>query len=119
MSAFPSASFFKPFVPMLGASPAARTLAELLVLIGAVLLVALAVMIWAVAFRKKRKRTRLYHRHHRSSAESAASANSEKRSPGSRRRREGRERPRNPTLAETGGLPPVRLPPTPPRDFPY
>jgi len=117
MSAFPSASFFKTFLPMLGASPAARTLAELLVLIGAVLLVAIAVMIWAVAFRKKRKRTRLYHRHHRSSAESAASENSGKRSQGSRRRREGRERPRNPTLAETGGLPPARLPPTPPTDF--
>jgi FtsZ-interacting cell division protein ZipA len=104
---------------MLGASPAARTLKEILVLIGAMLLVAIAVMIWAVAFRKKRKRTRLYHRHHRSSTESAASENSGKRSQGSRRRREGRERPRNPTLAETGGLPPARLPPTPPRDIPY
>ena len=119
MSAALSASFFKNFVPMLGASPAARTLKEILVLIGAVLLVAIAVMIWAVAFRKKRKRTRLYHRHHRSSAESATSENYGKRSQGSRRRREGRERPRNPTLAETGGLPPARLPPTPPKDFPY
>ena len=119
MSAAPFASFFNDFVPMLGASLAARTLTEILVLIGAVLLVAVAVMIWAVAFRKKRKRTRLYHRHHRDSVESVASENSRKRTPGSRRRREGRERPRNPTLAETGGLPPVRLPPTPPTDFPH
>ena len=118
MSAALSASFFKSFVPVLGASPAARSLAELLVLIGAVLLVAVAVLIWAVAFRKKRKRMRLYHRHHRNSVESAASENSRKRAQGSRRRREGRERPRNPTLAETGGLPPVRLPPTPPTDVP-
>ena len=118
MSAALSASFFKNFVPMLGASPAARTLKEILVLIGAVLLVAVAVMIWAVAFRKKRKRTRLYHRHRHSSGETSASENSEKTTAGSRRRRQRRERPRNPTLAETGGLPPVRLPPTPPTDVP-
>ena len=118
MSASLFANFFKSFVPTLGASLAARTLAELLVLIGAVLLVAVAVMIWAVAFRKKRKRTRLYHRHHRSSAESSAAENSGETTPGSRRRRQRRERPRNPTLAETGGLPPVRLPPTPPTDVP-
>jgi hypothetical protein len=58
-----------------------------LIIVGCMLLGIIGSMIWFLAFRKKRKRKR---RHH-----------SEK-------------RPLNPTLAETGGLPPKRDPNLPP-----
>ena len=54
---------------------------------GCMLLGALGVLIWYLFFRKKRKRK---HKHHRD------------------------KRPLNPTLAETGGLPPKRDPDEPP-----
>jgi hypothetical protein len=60
-----------------------------LIMAGALLLAALGSFIWYVAFRKKRKRKR---KHGRS----------------------GEKRPLNPTLAETGGLPPKRDPNLPP-----
>jgi len=56
-----------------------------LVMVSAIALVAFGVLIWAVKFRKKRQRK--YRRRHRS----------------------GRGKPKaNPTLADNGGLPPVR-----------
>jgi uncharacterized iron-regulated membrane protein len=54
-----------------------------LVMFLAILLAAAGALIWLVVFRKKGKRKRRKHRHHE-------------------------ERQLNPTLAETGGLPPVR-----------
>ena len=56
-----------------------------LVMVSAIALVAFGVLIWAVKFRKKRQRK--YRRRHR----------------------DGRGKPKsNPTLADSGGLPPVR-----------
>jgi hypothetical protein len=66
----------------LGTVLAVRTLIEYLIYGGALLLVAGVIFFWALAIRKPRKRKRR-HRHH------------------------GREQ-RNPTLAETGGLPPIK-----------
>jgi len=60
----------------------------ILALLGAVLLVMTGAIIWAVFFRKKEKPRSRRHRHRRAS------------------RRE--HRPINPTLSQTGGLPPVR-----------
>ncbi len=59
-----------------------------LAVVGCMLLGALGVLIWYVFFRKKRKRK---YKHHRE------------------------KRPLNPTLAETGGLPPKRDPDLPPQ----
>lgn len=89
---------------------------EALAIIGATLLLVIALGIWAVYFRKRGRRRKHHHsRSHNSesprpetSAETDAVA-----APGRRRRRRRHHRPRNPTLAETGGLPPVRSEPPP------
>ena len=86
---------------------------------GAVLLVSIGVFVWAAFFRKPRR-----HRHHHSNGHAPKpmpEIRSESRKAGwfffrkrHRHRHRHRERPRNPTLAEAGGLPPVRTqtPPT-------
>jgi hypothetical protein len=84
---------------------------EQIVLVSALTLVTLFIVVWALLFRKRRRR-----RSHRSSptlARSAIASNVQRHgdpSPKRRkwRRRRGEERPRNPTLAETRGLPRLR-----------
>jgi hypothetical protein len=103
-------------------SPTTR---ENLIVLGSLASVTLLLVIWAVFFRRLfRPRHHRHHTHDRSSqpAASPASAAGGPPAPGQRKRhrwrRSGREhRPRNPTLAETGGLPPIRThqpPQTPP-----
>lgn len=88
------------------ANLAVTTLVQYLIFGGAILLVAGAVMIWAVAFRKKpRTRRYRYHRHQPKQREEKHSSDSKTEKSERRRRSEPR---RNPTLAETRGLPPVR-----------
>jgi hypothetical protein len=103
-------------------SPTTR---ERVVILGALLVVTLAVVIWALFFRGKKSHSRS-HRHssHRSrelapgsvgeSAGGSGEAGPRKRRKWRRQRRE--HRPLNPTLAQTGGLPPIRAsdPPPPP-----
>ena len=88
---------------------------EHMLIFGAIGLVTLLVMAWAVFLRKRRRRRReLHHSHSHSSrpadvvkvpAAGDAVAPPEKRR---HRRRHRKHRSRNPTLAETGGLPPIR-----------
>jgi len=86
---------------------------EGLVVIGTMLLVILLPFIWAVFWRKRRRRK---HRHHspagsHASHREGSSVVSDDEAPAGRRkrRRQRREhRPRNPTLSETGGLPPIK-----------
>ena len=93
--------------------PATR---ERLIIFGAIGLVTLLVLLWAILLRKKRRRRREHHHAPRHSSRPAEAAETSKdegdpATPEKRRhrRRSGRRhRPRNPTLAETGGLPPVR-----------
>lgn len=87
---------------MLAALIDTRTARDYLLYLGAIVLVAGGVMIWAVVFRKTGQ-TRRRHRHHRSHP---ADADSE--SDAAPRRRRRREPRRNPTRAEVGGLPPLR-----------
>lgn len=117
MNTFRFASFSDSLPPMLGASLAVRTLIEYLIIAGAVLLVTVAVMVWVLVFRKPRKRKRVHRSHHHPAAESAASGKPpESKTASSRRKRSQSEFPRHPTLAETGGLPPVRRPQSGPTD---
>ena len=83
---------------------------QFLIVLGAVLLVSSAVLLWAWLIRKRRRSGRKRRRHHRSIAETTAVGIKEvQQIINKRKRRRRRERrPRNPTLAETGGLPPVR-----------
>lgn len=94
---------------------------DLLIVLGAGIGVLVLLIIWAVYLRRRsRHHSSHHHHHHRSEpAPTAAPATSEE-EPTShhhhhRRRRQKREhRGRNPTLAETGGLPPPRPEGTPP-----
>jgi hypothetical protein len=72
--------------------PSGSTISQVLIYFGALFLVALAVFAWAV-FRTQYRRRQSHH--YRSK-------------PASKHQRLPEYRPRHPTLAETGGLPPVR-----------
>ena len=91
------------------------TLRELMLVFGAVGLVVLPVFIWVLYFRKKPHRHSHQHHHHSNNSDEAAlssmdteSETSSERRYRRKRRRRREHRPRNPTLAETGGLPPLR-----------
>lgn len=95
------------------------------IVVGAIALVTLLVLIWAMFFRNTKRRHRSHHHSHEHSsapAESPATgSNGEDASLSRHKRRRWRRsqrhnHSRNPTLAETGGLPPIRQdePPAPP-----
>ena len=90
--------------------PATR---ERLLIFGALGLVTLLILFWAVFLRKRRRRRQEHHHSSKPAEVAQAPAEEDVASPSGkrrRRRRSGRShRPRNPTLAETGGLPPIRL----------
>jgi hypothetical protein len=88
----------------------------IVLIFGSIGVVTLAVLTWAVFFRKKGRRRRKHHHEHSHSPrpdevpeilkDEGFSSSQERRR--HRRHSRRRHRPRNPTLAETGGLPPVR-----------
>jgi hypothetical protein len=88
-----------------------------LIMVGSCALLILALLVWAAFFRKAKKRRRRIDRPHR--WEVAPGERSAQR-PHRRHHKHHGERHRNPTLAETGGLPPIRPqppePPAPPTD---
>jgi len=90
------------------------TMRDALIVIGAILLVAAGLALWASAVRKRHRRRSAPHRPHYSHPSSGHSGGEEDGEPRHsshsrhRRRRRREHRPRNPTLAETGGLPPIR-----------
>src|SRR5437879_2977197 len=85
----------------------------LIILIAMVLVTILAVG-WALFMRRKKRRRHHSHHHHDSPepVESGSVENQQDASASPHRHRKWRRRrehrPRNPTLAETGGLPPIR-----------
>jgi hypothetical protein len=121
---------------MRGAPLAHPMLHQALVVCGAVLLATLPAVVWAAFFRKRNRRRRVHHYHVHHAQDSVNTlpapaggtgalpgvpAESGAATPrqnghhslaafpkGSKRRRRHGHRPLNPTLAETGGLPPVR-----------
>ncbi|MSU59631.1 MAG: hypothetical protein EXS35_15940 [Pedosphaera sp.] len=97
-------------VPVLKLSPAAR---EGLLIFGAIFLIIVVATVWAMLSRKSRSRAarradRRLRKHSfaKRTAQGLAEIKEYVRERQASRRR--RHRPRNPTLAETGGLPPVR-----------
>jgi len=98
---------------------------ERLLIFGAIGLIILLILIWAVFLRKARRRGGEHHHSHHHSSKSAKASQSAARKDAPpppekhrRRRRSGHShRSRNPTLAETGGLPPKR-PEIPPESQP-
>ncbi len=94
-----------------------------LIVVGAVLLVALVALIWAASFRKRgAKRQHRHHGHHHHRRQGGFREDFKKTTAGikeiihQRQHHEHRQkhRPLNPTLAQTGGLPPIREEPKPP-----
>jgi type VI protein secretion system component VasK len=89
---------------------------ERLIIFKAIGAVTLLVLLWAIFLRKKRRRRREHHSAHRHSSKPAEVAQPPKdesalSTPGKHRHRRHsnrHHRTRNPTLAETGGLPPIR-----------
>lgn len=115
-------------------SSSAMMFTDFMLILGAVVLVSSLLFIWAIYFRKNAKPRRKHHRHQNSTEKpqnevSSVSRDDESRESADadpedgerssnarhhgRRRMRRNHRHRNPTLAETGGLPPVR-PPGPP-----
>jgi len=82
---------------------------DYLVVPGVVVLIAAAIFFWAVFIRKKKSPNRR-HRHHRPSyrEQFKKNANEIRQLVQPRQRKHREHRPLNPTLAQTGGLPPVR-----------
>ena len=87
-----------------------------LIIFGAIGLVTLLAVLWAVFLRKRRRRRHSHHHSHQHSSQpidapEAPNEVGDVSLPQDRRkwrRTRRRHRSRNPTLAETGGLPPVR-----------
>ena len=117
MNAACFASFFALLPAVLGPRRPVPALVEYLTIGGAVILATGAGLVWVLGFRKSRSRRRGRHRpHHRSSESPPGGGTRESRSARPRRGRRHRNYPRNPTLAETGGLPPLRATQPGPKD---
>ncbi|MGD0614259.1 MAG: hypothetical protein ABSA69_02320 [Verrucomicrobiota bacterium] len=85
------------------------------IIIGSLLAVSLVVFIWAAFIRKPGSRPHAHHHFHPHRPAPAPTPDVTPEAPKTgwffsrkRHRRRRRERPRNPTLAEAGGLPPIR-----------
>ena len=84
---------------------------EGLIVFGALFLLISLLLIWALYIRKpSRKRKRRYHYPPTSSSRDTVNGEDTEQVSGKKKwkRRRRDHRPRNPTLAETGGLPPIR-----------
>jgi len=95
---------------------------DFFIVLGVILLVTLGLMFWALVFSTKARHRRHRHRHHhhrenyREKFRKNAADIKELIQPHRHHHRH-KHRPTNPTLAETGGLPPIReqeKPPLPP-----
>lgn len=87
-----------------------NTVWEALIMTGSLMFVVGMAGLWAV-YHSKRKRRRKHHHPHREQLAvdvSASDSSAEREEKKHRRRRRRSQPPMNPTLAQTGGLPPVR-----------
>ena len=111
MNGFLLFRLFDPEAPLSLFGPAGPTMRERIALIGAILLVGMAAMT-ALLVRKQLKHRRSHRHEHRRrrpfQRTAAGVAELKKMIPEKPRHRRREHRPRNPTLAETGGLPPLR-----------
>lgn len=101
----------------LGVQPAPRNLLgmraeDILLIIAITLVMAVVLIVWALYFRKPKNESNSRVYKSRPYVEEREDGTIRKRKKHRRLRRE--HRTRNPTLAEVGGLPPVKTDPTPP-----
>ena len=98
-------------IPILSPSKMPAGLMDFFILLGVILLVVLIVLFWAYAIRKRKNPMRKHHHHHRKGVREQFKQNAGDIKELIRQRRHGHhheQRPLNPTLAQTGGLPPLR-----------
>ncbi|MFO1513539.1 MAG: hypothetical protein U1F83_11585 [Verrucomicrobiota bacterium] len=89
--------------PVFGSVLAMRTLLEYAIYLGAIMIVTAIVTLWIATSRQP-----LQHADHREQRRSRSRLGRWLGLAGKKRRRRRSRRKRNPTLAETGGLPPIR-----------
>jgi len=96
--------------PSFGTGLAARTMVDYLIYAGSIVLVTIIVTLWIATKRQPLKISHRKRRHHSSRGGLSAwfKSSDEGGSSGKKGRRRRAHRKRNPTLAETGGLPPLR-----------
>jgi hypothetical protein len=114
MNAAASSSLYSVPPPAFAVALTAPALLTYLIYVGVIVLVTVIVTLWITTLRQPPlKDTRRSHRRHRSSRSGiwawlGGGSDSESADGKKGRRRRRSHRRRNPTLAETGGLPPVR-----------
>jgi hypothetical protein len=93
-------------MPSIG--PMSAEMEEILIVLAAIILVTLIIVIWILYFRKPQRHEHHHHKtgHREHSKEISDEGKMRVRKHYRQRRRE--RRPMNPTLAQTGGLPPIR-----------
>jgi hypothetical protein len=99
-------------------APLSPGFGDFLIVLGAIALVTLIVLVCFIVFRKKSRHRHKHHSHTSDHERLETDSHEGKiRVRKSYRHRRREHRPMNPTLAQTGGLPPVRSqpPPTPPQ----
>jgi hypothetical protein len=106
-----AATVVESAINQLPVQPAPRTLlgmrlSDMLLLVGVALLIAVALIIWAVFIRGPKDERSERNYHSRKYVEERDDGTIRKRKKHRRRRRDHRQR--NPTLAEVGGLPPLK-----------
>jgi hypothetical protein len=99
--------------PVFGAVLAARTVVETLIYVGAIILVTAIITLWLAT---SRQASDYSSRPHHASRSWLGSWLGKSGGAGKKRRRRRAHRKRNPTLAETGGLPPIRRESSTPAD---
>ena len=112
-----AASAVQSAIDQLPVQPAPRTLlgmrmSDMVLLIGIAILLGVALLIWAVFVRGPKQEREQHKYESRKYVEEREDGTIRKRKKHRRRRRDHRQR--NPTLAEVGGLPPLKSDSTPP-----
>jgi len=119
-------SLFGPDSQLPGAGKPGPAMREGLLVLGVLLLVVMAIIVGVILYRRRKRRHSKRHRHsghrHGSHRTGAGMAELKQLVSEKTRHRHRHHRPRNPTLAETGGLPALRSdnavePPQPPADL--
>ena len=92
---------------------------EVLVVFGALAGAVIIAVIWAILYSQRQRKKHRHHHHHHSQGAATDNASQgtgtrEHKGRRQRRRRRRPHRPMNPTLSQTGGLPPLRDEDTPP-----
>lgn len=106
-------NFFSPILAQVEDLDTGDAMRNRLITFGAYALVMLVILLWAVYFRKQKRKRRHVHKHKPPNWASSDDLKARRRQRHRHRQTDGL--PRNPSRAESGGLPPLRPDDVPPR----